>query len=113
MSDNTFNATWDAPLIPNGRIRHYRVYYSVDRTDPISRWHVAYAGNTWKIIRRLIKHEVYYFKVQVVGYAGIGPMSEDIGVVRAQEGGMFIYSIFLRFNVKMFQRDGQERITRS
>ena len=88
VSDYSFNATWDAPLIPNGRIRRYRVYYTVDKNDALSEWSLAYAGFTWKIIRRLEKHQVYYFKVQVVGYAGVGPMSTDVGVVKVQAGGI-------------------------
>ena len=87
VGDYSFNATWNKPLVPNGRIRRYRVYYTVDRTEPLSDWSLAYAGLTWVIIRRLEKHQVYYFKIQVVGRAGIGPMSTETAVVKAQAGG--------------------------
>jgi len=86
VSDDSFNATWNAPLIPNGRIRRYRVYYTVDRNEPLSRWSLVYAGRTWKIIRRLEEHQVYYFKIQVVGYAGVGPMSTEVGIAKTQAG---------------------------
>lgn len=86
-SDDSFNATWDDPLIPNGRIRRYRVYYTVDKKEPLSDWSIAYAGLNWMIIRRLERHQVYYFKIQVVGYAGLGPMSTEVAVVKAQAGG--------------------------
>lgn len=95
VSDHSFNATWNKPLVPNGRIRRYRVYYTVDRTEPLSHWSLAYAGLTWVIIRRLEKHQVYYFKIQVVGRAGIGPMSTETAVVKAQGGGEFLFIIFL------------------
>ena len=87
VSDTSFNATWEAPLIPNGRIRRYRVYYTLDKSEPLSDWYIDYAGFTHKVIRRVQSKKIYYFKVQVVGTVGPGPISE-VAVVKAQAGGM-------------------------
>ncbi len=87
VSDTSFNATWNKPLIPNGPIQRYRVYYTVDKTDPLTDWSLEYAGTTWKIIRRTQRRTIYYFKIQAVGTKGVGPMSE-VAIVKAQAGGM-------------------------
>eukprot|EP00794_Sanderia_malayensis_P007839 gene7839-8688_t len=92
VSDTSFNATWKEPLIPNGRIRRYRVYYTVDKNDPLSDWSLEYAGNTYKIIRRTQRRTVYYFKIQVVGTAGLGPMSET-AIVKSQGGDLCVGNI--------------------
>eukprot|EP00794_Sanderia_malayensis_P011627 gene11627-12825_t len=92
VSGTSFNATWEEPLIPNGRIRRYRMYYTINKNDPLSDWSLEYAGNTYKIIRRTRRRTVYYFKIQVVGTAGLGPMSET-AIVKSQGGDLCVGNI--------------------
>ena len=77
ISQNTMMVRWEEPEEPNGQIKGYRVYYTMDDSQPMAHW---------QIHNVLVPSETYTIKVLAFTSVGDGPFSEPIHVKVLQGG---------------------------
>ncbi|XP_053248717.1 receptor-type tyrosine-protein phosphatase F isoform X16 [Podarcis raffonei] len=86
LSSSTMLVQWEQPEEPNGMIRGYRVYYTIDPHLPLSKWqkhntddhHLTTVGS-------LINGATYSIRVLAFTSVGDGPPSDAIQI-KAQQG---------------------------
>ncbi|XP_053700682.1 receptor-type tyrosine-protein phosphatase S isoform X14 [Synchiropus splendidus] len=81
ISQNTMMVRWEEPEEPNGQIKGYRVYYTMDDSQPTSLWLIHNVQDSIiTTIQSLVPHETYTIKVLAFTSVGDGPFSEPIHV---------------------------------
>ncbi|KAM4628583.1 receptor-type tyrosine-protein phosphatase S isoform 1-T2 [Polymixia lowei] len=81
ISQNTMMVRWEEPEEPNGQIKGYRVYYTMDDSQPINLWQIHNVQDSLiTTIQSLVASETYTIKVLAFTSVGDGPFSEPIHV---------------------------------
>uniref|UniRef100_A0A8C9WUI8 protein-tyrosine-phosphatase n=1 Tax=Sander lucioperca TaxID=283035 RepID=A0A8C9WUI8_SANLU len=81
ISQNTMMVRWEEPEEPNGQIKGYRVYYTMDDNQPMSLWQIHNVQDSIiTTIQSLVPQETYTIKVLAFTSVGDGPFSEPIHV---------------------------------
>lgn len=87
ISQNTMMVRWEEPEEPNGQIKGYRVYYTMDDSQPMSLWQIHNVQDSIiTTIQSLVPQETYSIKVLAFTSVGDGPFSEPIHVKVLQGG---------------------------
>uniref|UniRef100_A0A673NCY8 protein-tyrosine-phosphatase n=1 Tax=Sinocyclocheilus rhinocerous TaxID=307959 RepID=A0A673NCY8_9TELE len=85
ISQNTMMVRWDEPEEPNGQIKGYRVYYTMDPSQPMSMWHIHNVQDSViTTIQSLVATETYTIRVLAFTSVGDGPFSDPIHVKESQ-----------------------------
>ncbi|XP_040273657.1 receptor-type tyrosine-protein phosphatase S isoform X7 [Bufo bufo] len=86
LTSTTMIIQWEEPVEPNGQIRGYRVYYTMEPVQPVSNW-LKYNvdDNLLTTIGNLLEHETYTVRVLAFTSVGDGPLSDPIQV-KTQQG---------------------------
>ncbi|XP_077331839.1 receptor-type tyrosine-protein phosphatase S isoform X21 [Lithobates pipiens] len=86
LSSTTMIIQWEEPVEPNGQIRGYRVYYTMEPDQSVSSW-LKYNvdDNLLTTIGNLLEHETYTVRVLAFTSVGDGPLSDPIQV-KTQQG---------------------------
>ena len=78
---------WEEPEEPNGQIKGYRVYYTMDDSQPMAHWQIHNVQDSMiTTIQSLVPSETYTIKVLAFTSVGDGPFSEPIHVKVLQGG---------------------------
>ncbi|XP_053319665.1 receptor-type tyrosine-protein phosphatase S isoform X9 [Spea bombifrons] len=86
LSSTTMMIQWEEPVEPNGQIRGYRVYYTMEPDQPVSNWHKHnVVENLLTTVASLLEHETYTVRVLAFTSVGDGPLSDPIQV-KTQHG---------------------------
>ncbi|KAK7159942.1 hypothetical protein R3I94_006085 [Phoxinus phoxinus] len=81
ISQNTVMVRWDKPEEPNGMIKGYRVYYTMDPSQPMSNWQIHNVqDSTITTIHSLVPSETYTIRVLAFTSVGDGPFSDPVHV---------------------------------
>ncbi|XP_042564818.1 receptor-type tyrosine-protein phosphatase S isoform X2 [Clupea harengus] len=81
ISANTVVVRWDEPEEPNGQIKGYRVYYTMDDSQPLSQWQIHNVQDSvLTTIQSLVSSETYTIRVLAFTSVGDGPPSDPIQV---------------------------------
>ncbi|XP_068176442.1 receptor-type tyrosine-protein phosphatase S isoform X3 [Antennarius striatus] len=81
ISQNTMMVRWEEPEEPNGQIKGYRVYYTMDDSQPMSLWQIHNVQDSViTTIQSLVPQETYTIKVLAFTSVGDGPFSEPVHV---------------------------------
>ncbi|KAJ0032563.1 hypothetical protein NQD34_002644 [Periophthalmus magnuspinnatus] len=81
ISQNTMMVRWEEPEEPNGQIKGYRVYYTMDDSQSIHLWQIHNVQDSIiTTIQSLVPQETYTIKVLAFTSVGDGPFSEPIHV---------------------------------
>ncbi|XP_067085608.1 receptor-type tyrosine-protein phosphatase S, partial [Osmerus mordax] len=81
ISPNTMMVRWDEPEEPNGQIKGYRVYYTMDDAQPMSLWQIHNVQDSIiTTVQSLVASETYTIKVLAFTSVGDGPFSDPIHV---------------------------------
>ncbi|XP_026091296.1 receptor-type tyrosine-protein phosphatase S isoform X36 [Carassius auratus] len=81
ISQNTMMVRWDEPEEPNGQIKGYRVYYTMDPSQPMNMWHIHNVQDSViTTIQSLVATETYTIRVLAFTSVGDGPFSDPIHV---------------------------------
>lgn len=87
LPQNTMMVQWEEPEEPNGQIKGYRVYYTMDNSQPMSLWQIHNVQDSLiTTIQSLVPQETYTIKVLAFTSVGDGPFSEPIHVKVLQGG---------------------------
>lgn len=90
ISQNTMMVRWDEPEEPNGQIKGYRVYYTMDQSQPMSMWQIHNVQDSViTTIQSLVSSETYTIRVLAFTSVGDGPFSDPIHV-KVLQGGLFV-----------------------
>ncbi|XP_063770098.1 receptor-type tyrosine-protein phosphatase delta isoform X28 [Pseudophryne corroboree] len=82
LSSTTIIVQWEEPEEPNGEIRGYRVYYTMDPTQQINSWtKYNVADSQITTIGSLVPQKTYSVKVLAFTSVGDGPLSNEIQVI--------------------------------
>ncbi|XP_048580737.1 tyrosine-protein phosphatase Lar isoform X2 [Nematostella vectensis] len=85
VSDTSFKAGWLPPISANGRIRGYRLYYSLDLLEDISQWRFMASSTNSTTVTGLTRQTTHFFRILAYNIAGDGPLSEVVAV-KTQKG---------------------------
>ncbi|KAM4739794.1 receptor-type tyrosine-protein phosphatase S isoform 2-T3 [Anableps anableps] len=81
LPQNTMMVQWEEPEEPNGQIKGYRVYYTMDDSQPMSLWQIHNVQDSLiTTIQSLVPQETYTIKVLAFTSVGDGPFSDPIHV---------------------------------
>uniref|UniRef100_A0A4W5QHM3 protein-tyrosine-phosphatase n=1 Tax=Hucho hucho TaxID=62062 RepID=A0A4W5QHM3_9TELE len=81
ISQNTMMVRWDEPEEPNGQIKGYRVYYTMDPSQLMSLWQIHNVQDSIiTTIQSLVASETYTIRVLAFTSVGDGPFSDPIHV---------------------------------
>ncbi|XP_030630523.1 receptor-type tyrosine-protein phosphatase S [Chanos chanos] len=81
ISQNTMMVRWEEPEEPNGEIKGYRVYYTMDPSQPMSLWQIHNVQDSViAIIQRLVPSKTYTVRVLAFTSVGDGPFSDPVHV---------------------------------
>ncbi|XP_075896711.1 receptor-type tyrosine-protein phosphatase S isoform X4 [Nelusetta ayraudi] len=81
ISHNTMMVRWEEPEEPNGQIKGYRVYYTMDDSQPMSLWQIHNVQDSiLTTIQSLAAQETYTIRVLAFTSVGDGPFSEPVHV---------------------------------
>ncbi|XP_066552441.1 receptor-type tyrosine-protein phosphatase S isoform X2 [Amia ocellicauda] len=81
ISSNTMMVRWDEPEEPNGQIKGYRVYYTMDPSQPMSVWQIHNVQDSViTTVQSLVASETYTIRVLAFTSVGDGPFSDPIHV---------------------------------
>uniref|UniRef100_A0A803Y6M1 protein-tyrosine-phosphatase n=1 Tax=Meleagris gallopavo TaxID=9103 RepID=A0A803Y6M1_MELGA len=114
LSSTTMIIQWEEPVEPNGQIRGYRVYYTMEPDQPVSNWQKHNVDDSLlTTVGSLLEDETYTVRVLAFTSVGDGPLSDPIQV-KTQQGGeqqekalfffnfVFLNQIFVRFILDFF-----------
>ncbi|TKR57636.1 hypothetical protein L596_030312 [Steinernema carpocapsae] len=82
--------TWQPPIISNGDITAYIIYYTTSESSQLADWHkILLAGNENNVTIP-VKHERtdYFFRVQAATEQGPGIISQPIRVRSGSKGNI-------------------------
>uniref|UniRef100_A0ABM5EMA3 protein-tyrosine-phosphatase n=1 Tax=Pogona vitticeps TaxID=103695 RepID=A0ABM5EMA3_9SAUR len=86
LSASTMIIQWEEPVEPNGQIRGYRVYYTMEPDQPVSNWQKHNVDDSLlTTVSSLLEHETYTVRVLAFTSVGDGPLSDPIQV-KTQQG---------------------------
>ncbi|XP_056599120.1 receptor-type tyrosine-protein phosphatase S isoform X2 [Triplophysa dalaica] len=81
ISHNAVMVRWDEPEEPNGLIKGYRVYYTIDPSQPMSNWQIHNVQDSViTTINSLVPSETYTIRVLAFTSVGDGPFSDPVHV---------------------------------
>ncbi|KAL6108110.1 ptprs [Pungitius sinensis] len=81
ISQNTMMVRWEEPDEPNGQIKGYRVYYTMDDSQSMNLWQIHNVQDSIiTTVQSLVPQETYTIKVLAFTSVGDGPFSEPIHV---------------------------------
>uniref|UniRef100_A0A673H159 protein-tyrosine-phosphatase n=1 Tax=Sinocyclocheilus rhinocerous TaxID=307959 RepID=A0A673H159_9TELE len=81
LSQNAVMVRWDEPEEPNGLIKGYRVYYTMDPSQPMSNWQIHNVQDSMiTAIHSLVPSETYTIRVLAFTSVGDGPFSDPVHV---------------------------------
>lgn len=87
LSASTMIIQWEEPVEPNGLIRGYRVYYTMEPEHPVGNWQKHNVDDSLlTTVGSLLEDETYTVRVLAFTSVGDGPLSEPIQV-KTQPGG--------------------------
>lgn len=87
ISHNAVMVRWDEPEEPNGLIKGYRVYYTMDPSQPMSNWQIHNVQDSViTTINSLVPSETYTIRVLAFTSVGDGPFSDPVHV-KVRPGG--------------------------
>ncbi|XP_058256378.1 receptor-type tyrosine-protein phosphatase S isoform X9 [Hemibagrus wyckioides] len=81
ISHSTMMVRWEEPEEPNGQIKGYRVYYTMDPSQSMSMWQIHNVQDSMiTTIQNLVASETYTIRVLAFTSVGDGPFSDSIHV---------------------------------
>ncbi|XP_054888580.1 receptor-type tyrosine-protein phosphatase S-like isoform X3 [Poeciliopsis prolifica] len=81
ISENTVMVRWEEPEEPNGQVKGYRVYYTMDPSRAINEWQIHNVQDSViTTIQNLISSETYTIQVLAFTSVGDGPFSDPVHV---------------------------------
>ncbi|TSK53735.1 Receptor-type tyrosine-protein phosphatase S [Bagarius yarrelli] len=81
ISHSTMMVRWEEPEEPNGQIKGYRVYYTMDPSQPMNMWQIHNVQDSMiTTIQNLVASETYTIRVLAFTSVGDGPFSDSIHV---------------------------------
>ncbi|XP_026230837.1 receptor-type tyrosine-protein phosphatase S-like isoform X1 [Anabas testudineus] len=81
ISENTVMVRWEEPEEPNGQVKGYRVYYTMDPSRPMNEWQIHNVQDSViTTIQNLVTSETYTIQVLAFTSVGDGPFSDPIHV---------------------------------
>ncbi|CAB1452691.1 unnamed protein product, partial [Pleuronectes platessa] len=81
ISQNTVMVRWEEPEEPNGQVKGYRVYYTMDPSRPMNEWQIHNVQDSViTTIQSLITSETYTIQVLAFTSVGDGPFSDPVHV---------------------------------
>uniref|UniRef100_A0A4W5PGN9 protein-tyrosine-phosphatase n=1 Tax=Hucho hucho TaxID=62062 RepID=A0A4W5PGN9_9TELE len=90
ISKNTVMVRWEEPEEPNGQVKGYRVYYTMDPSQPMSLWQIHNVqDSTITSIQSLVPSETYTVRVLAFTSVGDGPFSDPVHV-KVLPGGLCV-----------------------
>lgn len=93
ISQNAVMVRWDEPEEPNGLIKGYRVYYTMDPSQPMSNWQIHNVQDSMiTTIHSLVPSETYTIRVLAFTSVGDGPFSDPVHV-KVRPGGELKHAI--------------------
>uniref|UniRef100_A0A3Q1K1K6 protein-tyrosine-phosphatase n=1 Tax=Anabas testudineus TaxID=64144 RepID=A0A3Q1K1K6_ANATE len=82
ISENTVMVRWEEPEEPNGQVKGYRVYYTMDPSRPMNEWQIHNVQDSViTTIQNLVTSETYTIQVLAFTSVGDGPFSDPIHVI--------------------------------
>uniref|UniRef100_A0A8C9F2D9 protein-tyrosine-phosphatase n=1 Tax=Pavo cristatus TaxID=9049 RepID=A0A8C9F2D9_PAVCR len=92
LSSTTMIIQWEEPVEPNGQIRGYRVYYTMEPDQPVSNWQKHNVDDSLlTTVGSLLEDETYTVRVLAFTSVGDGPLSDPIQV-KTQQGGEYLFA---------------------
>ncbi|XP_035269163.1 LOW QUALITY PROTEIN: receptor-type tyrosine-protein phosphatase S-like [Anguilla anguilla] len=86
ISQNTMVVRWSEPEEPNGQVKGYRIYYTMDPSLPVGQWQVHNVQDSLlTTIGSLTPSETYTIRVLAFTSVGDGPFSDPIQVKVMQD----------------------------
>ncbi|XP_037679833.1 receptor-type tyrosine-protein phosphatase S isoform X8 [Choloepus didactylus] len=86
LSSTTMIIQWEEPVEPNGLIRGYRVYYTMEPQHPVGNWQKHNVDDSLlTTVGSLLEDETYTVRVLAFTSVGDGPLSDPIQV-KTQQG---------------------------
>uniref|UniRef100_A0AAY5KT59 protein-tyrosine-phosphatase n=1 Tax=Esox lucius TaxID=8010 RepID=A0AAY5KT59_ESOLU len=109
ISQNTVMVRWEEPEEPNGQVKGYRIYYTMDPSQPMSLWKIQNIHDSTIItIQNLVPSETYTVRVLAFTSVGDGPFSDPVHVKVLPGGGCVVFAcVCARFCVVQ----GAEKLT--
>uniref|UniRef100_A0A671P2Y2 protein-tyrosine-phosphatase n=1 Tax=Sinocyclocheilus anshuiensis TaxID=1608454 RepID=A0A671P2Y2_9TELE len=93
LSQNAVMVRWDEPEEPNGLIKGYRVYYTMDPSQPMSNWQIHNVQDSMiTAIHSLVPSETYTIRVLAFTSVGDGPFSDPVHV-KVRPGGELVFDL--------------------
>uniref|UniRef100_A0A8B9RKJ8 protein-tyrosine-phosphatase n=1 Tax=Astyanax mexicanus TaxID=7994 RepID=A0A8B9RKJ8_ASTMX len=81
ISQSTMMVRWEEPEEPNGQIKGYRVFFTMDPSQPVSMWQIHNVHDSViTTIQNLVASETYTIRVLAFTSVGDGPFSDPIHV---------------------------------
>ncbi|XP_041658751.1 receptor-type tyrosine-protein phosphatase S-like isoform X17 [Cheilinus undulatus] len=81
ISQNTVMVRWEEPEEPNGQVKGYRVYYTMDPSRPMNEWQIHNVQDSViTTIQNLVTTETYTIQVLAFTSVGDGPFSDPVHV---------------------------------
>uniref|UniRef100_A0A1A8NME7 protein-tyrosine-phosphatase n=2 Tax=Nothobranchius pienaari TaxID=704102 RepID=A0A1A8NME7_9TELE len=81
ISENSVLVRWEEPEEPNGQVKGYRVYYTMDPSRSINEWHIHNVQDSLlTTIQNLVNSETYTIQVLAFTSVGDGPFSDPVPV---------------------------------
>ncbi|XP_068196291.1 receptor-type tyrosine-protein phosphatase S-like [Antennarius striatus] len=81
ISQNTVMVRWEEPEEPNGQVKGYRVYYTMDPSKPMNEWQIHNVQDSViTTIQNLVTSETYTIQVLAFTSVGDGPFSDPVHV---------------------------------
>ncbi|XP_034744860.1 receptor-type tyrosine-protein phosphatase S-like isoform X17 [Etheostoma cragini] len=81
ISPNTVMVRWEEPEEPNGQVKGYRVYYTMDPSRMMSEWQIHNVQDSLiTTIQNLVTSETYTIQVLAFTSVGDGPFSDPVHV---------------------------------
>ncbi|XP_008289689.1 receptor-type tyrosine-protein phosphatase delta isoform X1 [Stegastes partitus] len=81
ISENTVMVRWEEPEEPNGQVKGYRVYYTMDPSRPMNEWQIHNVQDSViTTIQNLVTSETYTIQVLAFTSVGDGPFSDPVHV---------------------------------
>ncbi|XP_069072076.1 receptor-type tyrosine-protein phosphatase S isoform X3 [Pleurodeles waltl] len=86
LGPSTMIIHWEEPVEPNGQIRGYRVYFTMEPDKPVNDWQkYIVEGSHLTTVKSLREDETYTVRVLAYTSVGDGPLSEPMQI-KTQQG---------------------------
>uniref|UniRef100_A0A8C9F4S0 protein-tyrosine-phosphatase n=1 Tax=Pavo cristatus TaxID=9049 RepID=A0A8C9F4S0_PAVCR len=92
LSSTTMIIQWEEPVEPNGQIRGYRVYYTMEPDQPVSNWQKHNVDDSLlTTVGSLLEDETYTVRVLAFTSVGDGPLSDPIQIFLLSFSFFFLF----------------------